>query len=260
MPIERRRMRVLIADDEAPARLRLREILEADAGVGTILEATNGIEAVEAIERESPDVVFLDIQMPGMDGLAVVRAIGAARMPATIFVTAFDAHAVQAFEDAAIDYVLKPCSDERIRTALQRATTRAEGAALLAFGGALAAFMGTPAAPPGLPDRLLVKDRGAMELVSVTSIDCIESAGTYVVLHVDGRRLVHRASLGDLLAQLDPRRFIRVHRSAIINVDSLVRLEPAGHGEFTAVLRHGHSVRVSRTFKPGLEARFGQTL
>jgi two-component system, LytTR family, response regulator len=260
MPSERQGLRVLIVDDETPARLRLREILDADPGVGVILEATHGLDAVDTIRRDVPDIVFLDIQMPGMDGLAVVRAIGVERMPATVFVTAFDAHAVKAFEDAAIDYVLKPYSDERITIALQRARSRIEGAALLAFGRSLSTFIDAPAAPSPLPDRLLVKDRGATELVDIAAIDCIESAGTYVVLHVGGKRLVHRASLGDLLAQLDPRRFVRVHRSSVINIGSLTRLEPAGHGEFLAELRHGHRVRVSRTFKPQLEARLGQTL
>lgn len=257
---ERRTYRVLIVDDEQPARQRLRELMDDDPDVGEMMEAENGLDAVEVILGKHPDVVFLDVQMPGLDGLGVIDTIGIERMPVTVFVTAFDQHAVRAFESAAIDYVLKPYGDERIETALLRAKTRLDDQSMREFGKSMLKLLDNRHQDKPFLDRIVIRERERTNLVRVESIDCIESAGVYVALHVGHERIIHRAPLGELVAQLDPRRFVRVHRSTVVNIDSILHLEAATHGEFDLVLRGGHRVHVSRTFRPLLEARLGQPL
>jgi len=257
---ERDAYRVLIVDDELPARQRLRELMENDSDVGDIMEAENGLDAVEAILQKRPDVVFLDVQMPGLDGLGVIDTIGIERMPVTVFVTAFDQHAVRAFESAAIDYVLKPYGDERMEAAFSRAKARLDDRHLRVFGQNVLQLLDSHRLDKPFLDRIVIRERDKTDLIRVESIDCIESAGVYIALHVGRERIIHRAALGELVARLDPRRFVRVHRSTVVNIDSIVHLEPATHGEFDLVLRGGHRVHVSRTFRPLLEARLGQPL
>ena len=257
---ERNTYRVLIVDDEQPARQRLRELMDNDPDVGEIMEAENGLDAVEAILQQQPDVIFLDVQMPGLDGLGVIDTIGIERMPLTVFVTAFDQHAVRAFESAAIDYVLKPYGDERMEAAFSRAKGRLGDRYVREFGHSVLRLLDNRRQNKPFLDRIVIRERDKTDLIRVESIDCIESAGVYVALHVGHERIIHRAALGELVAQLDPRHFVRVHRSTVVNVDSILHLEPATHGEFDLVLRGGHRVHVSRTFRPLLEARLGQPL
>lgn len=251
---------VLIVDDETHARERLREVLERDSAVTRLLEAGGGLEAVETIRRERPDIVLLDVQMPGLNGLDVIDSVGPSLMPVTIFVTAFDQHAVRAFELHALDYVLKPYSDERFEAALTRAKSRLDELSLRTFGQSLASVLERRNLSRNYLDRIAVKDRGRTDLVKVDDIDCIESAGVHVALHVGSQRIIHRAALTELAERLDPERFVRVHRSSVLNVNSIVRLNPVSHGEFDAVLRHGQQIRVSRTYRALLEALLGQSL
>lgn len=257
---ERNSYRVLIVDDEQPARQRLRELMDNDPEVADITDAENGLDAVEAILKNEPDIVFLDVQMPGLDGLGVIDTIGIERMPITIFVTAFDQHAVRAFESAAIDYVLKPYGDERMEAAFSRAKARLDDKYVREFGQSVLKLLDSHRLDKPFMDRIAIRERDKTDLIRVESIDCIESAGVYVALHVGKERVIHRAALGELAGRLDPRRFVRVHRSTIVNIDSILHLEPATHGEFDLVLRSGHRVHVSRTFRPLLEARLGQSL
>jgi len=252
--------RVLIVDDEQPARQRLRELLDNDPHVVELTEAENGLDAVEAILQKSPDIVFLDVQMPGLDGLGVIDTIGVECMPITVFVTAFDQHAVHAFESAAIDYVLKPFGDERLEAAFARAKARLDDKYVREFGQSVLKLLDHRRLDKPFLDRIVIRERGKTDLIRVESIDCIESAGVYVALHVGQVRVIHRAALGELVGRLDPRRFVRVHRSTVVNIDSVLHLEPTSHGEFDLVLRGGHRVHVSRTFRPLLEARLGQSL
>jgi two-component system, LytTR family, response regulator len=252
--------RVLIVEDEQPARQRLRELLSGDPDVADILEAANGLDAVEAILQKRPDIVLLDVQMPGLDGLGVIDTIGIARMPVTVFVTAFDQHAVRAFESAAIDFVLKPFGDERMEAAFARAKLRLDDKHVREFGESVIKLLDSRRLDKPFLDRIVIRERDKTELVRVDTIDCIESAGVYVALHVGRERIIHRATLGELAGRLDPRRFVRVHRSTVVNIDSILHLEPASHGEFDVVLRGGHRVHVSRTFRPLLEAALGQSL
>jgi two-component system LytT family response regulator len=254
-------IRVLVADDEIPARQRLIDLLQRDDQVASVSEAADGQTAVEMIEREKPDLLFLDVQMPELDGLGVIDAIGVADMPLTVFVTAYDQHAIRAFEANALDYLLKPFSDERFESTMSRVKARLDERSMKEFGQRVMKMVSAaPAAPERRLDRLVVKAGGTTRFIRVIDIDWIEAAGVYVTLHVGGKELLYRAALNDLAEKLDPRRFVRVHRSALINIESVVQLEPISHGEFEAVLKNGSRTRVSRTYRGQLEKRLGQPL
>jgi len=254
------RLRVLVVDDEAPARQRLVDLLKKDPQVSRVSEAANGKAAVEIIGREAPDLVFLDVQMPELDGLQVIETVGAAAMPLTVFVTAYDQHAIRAFEANALDYLLKPFSDERWEAALARAKTRLDECNLREFGRSALRMLATRSEPGRYIDRLVVKGSGTTRFIRVADIDWIEGAGVYVNLHVAGKELLYRSALNELAGHLDPLRFIRVHRSAIVNIDSILQLQPLSHGEFEIVLKDGHRSRLSRTYRTQLEKRLGQSL
>jgi two-component system LytT family response regulator len=252
---------VLVADDELPARQRLVDLLRRDEQVASVSEAADGETAVEMIQREKPDLLFLDVQMPELDGLGVIDAIGAAEMPLTVFVTAYDQHAIRAFEANALDYLLKPFSDERFEAAMARVKARLDERSMREFGQRVMKMVSAvPSTPEKRLDRLVVKAGGTTRFIRVIDIDWIEAAGVYVTLHVGGKELLYRAALNDLAEKLDPRRFVRVHRSALINIESVVQLEPISHGEFEAVLKNGSRTRVSRTYRGQLEKRLGQPL
>jgi two-component system LytT family response regulator len=253
-------IRVLVVDDEAPARQRLVDLLRKDSQIGSVLEAVNGKAAVQIIGREALDLVFLDVQMPELDGLQVIQTIGATAMPLTVFVTAYDQHAIRAFEANALDYLLKPFSDERWEAALARAKTRHDELSLREFGRNVARVLATQPHVGGYLDRLVVKGRGTTRFIRVADIDWIEGAGVYVNLHIGGKELLYRSAINELAGRLDPMRFIRVHRSSIVNIDSILELQPISHGEFHIVLKDGHRSRVSRTYRVHLEKRLGQSL
>jgi len=257
-PLER--IRVLVVDDEAPARQRLVDLLRKDAQVAGIIEAENGMAAMDAIQQQHPDLVFLDVQMPELDGLGVIDAVGAEQMPLTVFVTAYDQHAIRAFESNALDYLLKPFSDERYEATMARFRARMDGSSIREFGQHVLRMVSAAVPPNHWLDRLVVKSGGTTRFVRVLDIDWIEAAGVYVNLHVAGKELLYRASLNELAGKLDPLHFVRVHRSAIVNIDSIIQLEPISHGEFEAVLKNGSRARVSRTYRVQLEKRLGHAL
>jgi two-component system LytT family response regulator len=249
-----RGLRVLLVDDEAPGRARLREAVDTIGEIASVEEAANGLAAVDAMAHRPFDLVFLDVQMPGLDGWGVIEAVGPDAMPLTVFVTAYDQYAVQAFEAHALDYVLKPYSDERIAKAVARAHHMLSLRGAQRGDGMRRMLESHQAAVP--LERLAIKDAERTRLIRVEQIDCIETAGVYVVLHVGQERLVHRVALTDLLTRLDPRRFVRVHRSAVVNLDSIEHLEPLSHGEFVVVLRNGSRIRASRTYRSAIEDTF----
>jgi len=240
----------LVVDDEAPARRRLTDLLRNMTNGADIIEAADGNAAVELIESRCPDVVFLDIQMPGQSGLDVVEAIGLDRMPVTVFVTAYDQHAISAFEANALDYLLKPFSDERFEATMTRVSKRLEQhrAAPMA------------ATESERWDRLVVKSAGTTQFVKAADIDWIEAVGVYVNLHIGGKATLYRSPIHLLADKLDPAHFVRIHRSAIVNLESILHLEPISHGEFEVVLKHGGRTKVSRTYRSQLEKRLGQGL
>ena len=253
-------IRVLVVDDEAPARQRLIDLLNKDPQVGSVLQAANGKAAVAIIGREPLDLVFLDVQMPELDGLQVIEAVGAGAMPLTIFVTAYDKHAIRAFEANALDYLLKPFSDERWEAALARAKIRRRELSLDEFGSRVLRMLEAGGQAGRYMDRLAVKGNGRTRLLRVAEIDWIEGAGVYVNLHASGNESLYRSTLNELSRHLDPVRFVRIHRSVIVNIESVIELRPLSHGEFELLLKDGHRSRVSRTYRIELERRLGQSL
>ena len=245
---------MLLVDDEPLAREGLRLLLSGDADVAAIYEAKDGSEAVRAIRDLRPDLVFLDVQMPEMDGFQVVREIGADHMPAIVFVTAHDEHAIQAFEINAIDYLLKPVSRERFTKALARAKSRLGSRPADETSRKIVSLLESLAAPPRYLKRLAVRSAGKTIFVEMKDVDWIEAAENYAQLHV-GRsaHLVHVA-MNTLEKSLDPEMFLRVHRSAIVNIARIRDLQPASHGEYMLTLTNGVRLQSSRTYNEKLKA------
>ena len=255
------RLRILVVDDELPARQRIGDLLRREGDRVIVKEAANGREAVRILANAAFDLVFLDIQMPELSGFDVMAAARPERMPLFVFVTAYDQHAIQAFEANALDYLLKPFSDERFGATLARAEARLAEQDASAFARGMARLVKDAAAPAQrCPDRLLVRARGAIRFIRPHEIERIEGAGPYVNLHVEGERLLHRASLIELEKLLEPRRFVRVHKSTIINIEHVVQLEPMSHGEFEVLLTSGARCWVSRTYRSTLEEHLQQDL
>jgi two-component system LytT family response regulator len=243
----------LIVDDEPLARALLRSLMGQDPECVRIDEASNGAVAVERIAAERPDLVLLDVQMPELDGLGVVAAVGAERMPATLFVTAHDEHAIAAFEMNAVDYVLKPVTEDRFHQALARARARLR---LDADGESrrVAELLEQLAAPLRHVRRIAVKESGRTVFVDVDEIDWISAAENYVELHVGRQRHLLHVPLGTLEQSLDPARFLRIHRSTIVQLSRIASLVPGLHGEFELVLRDGTRLNSGRTYADRLRA------
>ncbi len=253
-------IRILIVDDEEPARRRLRELLQAATANAFLDEASNGRKAIEMIHVFEPDLVFLDVQMPEFTGLQVIQEIGASRMPMTIFVTAYVKHAVDAFETNALDYLLKPYSDERFEAALERSMKRLHQVALSEFGERLLRVTSEPLQKARYLDRLAVKVDGGTRLIACSEIESIEGADVYVSIRTKGQEYIHRGTLNKLSGDLNPDQFVRVHRSTIVNIAAIVLLEPTSHGDFEATLKSGRQVQVSRTFRKDFEERLRQII
>jgi two-component system, LytTR family, response regulator len=249
-------IRALIVDDEPLARRGLARHLVAEGDVEVVGECGDGASAVAAIGELAPDLVFLDVEMPEVDGFDVVRAVGAGAMPAVIFVTAFDQYAVRAFDVHALDYVLKPIDVARFRVAVARARerlARPEANDLAARIAAALADIGR-AAPPTFAKRLAVKSDGRVTLVDVGDVDRIEAAGNYVEIVAAGKRHLMRETMASLEARLDPERFVRVSRSAIVNADRVRELRPMFNGDVVVVLRDGTEVSAGRRYRQNLDA------
>ncbi|MDE2182729.1 MAG: response regulator transcription factor [Alphaproteobacteria bacterium] len=260
----RSKISVLVVDDEVPARKRLVELLGKDADIATVLEAANGVAAVAIIEEKKPDLVLLDVQMPEVDGFGVIEAVGVEQMPLTIFVTAYDRFALRAFDEDAVDYLLKPFGSRRFEQAMARAKLRLQNAKANAnanaWGQNVLELAAKRASPGEIWDYLVVKAGGITRFVSASEIDWIEAAGVYVNLHVGGKEFVYRISLGAIAKRLDPFRFVRIHRSSVVNIRAVVHLEPLSHGEFEVLLRDGARLALSRHYRANVEARLGQSL
>jgi two-component system LytT family response regulator len=235
-------MRVLIVDDEHLARALLREYLSGHPDIEVVGECGNGFEAVKAIGELDPELVFLDIQMPKLDGFEVVELAGGG--PHYIFATAYDQFALKAFEVHAIDYLLKPFSRERLAQALEHARSRRPGETQAAQ---LEAVVTDAAQRRGYLDRLLIKDGARVHVVPSASIDYIEAQDDYVQVAAAGKAWLKNQRMAELEAQLDPQVFIRIHRSYIVNVGAIVRIEPASKDNHCAVLKDGTKLPISRS-------------
>jgi two-component system LytT family response regulator len=259
-------IRVLIVDDEPLARQRLEDLLRAEAGVEIVASVDNGEAAVDAVRSLHPDIAFLDVQMPGKTGIDVVREVGPEAMPLTIFVTAYDRYALQAFDLAAVDYLVKPFDDERFEQAFARARRlielrdlgklREQLLAVLQQGGASTQPTAEPSTSQYL-ERIAVEMRGKVRVVPVDQIDYITASGPYAELHTGERTHIIRETMQTLEERLDPRQFIRIHRSAIVRlalVDTLLR---GAGGDYEVQLKGGLRLPVSRSRREELERRLG---
>ena len=255
-------VRTLVVDDEPLARAGMRGLLADDPDVALVGECANGREAIAAIRAHAPDLVLLDVQMPEVDGFAVVREIGVAHMPVVVFVTAFDQYALRAFDARALDYLLKPFSDERFHEALARAKEQVRQRRLGALSGQLAALLGVPApapptaAPVAEPEpatRFEVRVGERRLFIAVADVDWIEASDYYVRLHAGGRSYLLRESLQELEARLDARCFVRAHRSAMVAVDRVTELRTDAAGRPLLVLRDGTRVPISRSRREQVE-------
>jgi two-component system LytT family response regulator len=258
-------IRTLVVDDEPLARETVRVRLERERDVEVVGEAGDGPAAVDAIRRLAPDLVVLDIQMPGLDGFEVLERAAVDVMPTVIFVTAYDRFAIRAFEVHALDYLLKPFTAERLRQAVahvRRELARDSAVAMreqtAAVLDARAAERAPAAAPPGARGfayRLTVRDGDRFVMLRVAEVDWIEAAANYVRLHARGRVFVLRGTMAALETRLDPRQFARIHRSTIVNVDRVREIRPEWHGDFDVVLADGKTLRLSRSYRGALLGR-----
>jgi two-component system LytT family response regulator len=240
-------MRTLIVDDEAPARSKLRRLLDAEPDVEIIGEAANGEEAVARIEQLHPDVVFLDVQMPRLDGFGVIERIGVAAMPHVVFVTAYDEHALRAFEVQALDYLLKPFSPDRLHAVVSRARRAVARDRPADIGARLAALL--ERTPPQYLQRILVQRDERAVLVPVQQIDRLEAARNDVRLYTADTVHVVRGTLLELAGRLDPATFLRVNRSTIVRIDAIKELQPWFHGDYRVILRDGTELMWSRRYR-----------
>jgi len=256
------KIRTLIVDDEPLARRNLRLLLEKDPQIEIVDECRNGREAVKAVNNLAPDLIFLDIQMPEMDGFEVIANVGAERIQAIIFVTAFDQYALKAFEVHALDYLLKPFDDARFKKALQQAKLQIEQREINKISKKLLALLEdrerkrdhSPREKTYLT-RLMIKLANRVVLLKVNEIDWIEADGNYAKLHVGRKAHLLREKMHDLEAQLNPQKFVRIHRSIIVNLERIKELHPHFNGDYIVVLEDGVQLKLSRSRREQLESR-----
>jgi len=257
-------IRTLIVDDEPAARAALQSLLANDREIAVIGECADGRSAVERIEREHPDLVFLDVQMPGMNGFDALRALEVAELPEVVFVTAYDEYAVRAFDVHAADYLLKPFSDERFRLALTRAKQQVRRRRLGELSDRLTTLLDTvgrggaaAASASQYLRRLVIKSGGRATILPVRDIDWIEAEGDYVKLHTGKVSHLLRETMKRLEAQLDPARFVRIHRSTIVHIERIKEIQPYFHGEYVVLLQDGTSLKLARGYRQHLETALG---
>jgi two-component system LytT family response regulator len=254
-------IRTLIVDDEPLARRNLRLLLQNDSEIEIVGEAANGREALALIHKHSPDLVFLDIQMPELDGFGVLENLEAAQLPAIVFVTAFDQYALKAFEFHALDYLLKPFDDARFEKALSRAKLQVGQRELKDLSERLVALLGgreakLPESPRAAPyvSRLLIKSAGRVFFLKTDEIDYVRAEDYYVKLHVGRKGHLLRETMNEMEAKLDPEKFLRIHRSTIVNIERIRELQPHFNGEYIVVLNDGSEHKLSRSRREQLQS------
>jgi len=253
------RIRTLVVDDEPIARARVLRLLSEEPDIDVVGECGDGPQAVTAITAMSPDLIFLDVQLPEMDGFEVARALQPDRMPAVVFVTAFDQYALRAFECHALDYLLKPFSAQRFKAALAHARQQLAQRQATTIGRQLLDILPDMRQREPVMDRLVVKSSGRVYFVRIADIDWCEAAGNYVSLHVGPQCHLIRETMSRLEAQLDTRQFVRIHRSTIVNIDRVQELRSSFNGEHVLLLRDGTRLTLSRGYRDGLQARLGKS-
>lgn len=246
-------IRALIIDDEPLAREGVRLHLEAEPDIEVVGEAGNGEEAVDRILELKPDMVFLDVQMPGIDGFGVVEAVGADSMPATIFVTAYDQFALKAFDAHAIDYLLKPYDAERFRRSMERVRTQIRGKKRAEVEDRLTALITELRGKREFLERIVVRSGGRILILRIDDIDWLEAASNYVRIHAGGRQYLLRETMTNLESRLDPTQFVRIHRSTIVRLDRIKELEPLFQGDYVLILEDGTRLTSSRGYRDRLQ-------
>jgi len=261
-----RSMRTLIVDDEPAAREGLRHLLAADPEIEVVGECRDGRAAVAAIREQTPELIFLDIQMPELDGLGMLREVAPEQRPVVVFVTGYGGYALQAFEVHAVEYLLKPFTDDRFREALRQAKLQVRRTRMDELGREIASLAETAGPAPTAPapasyrSRLVVKSGGNVALVPVEEIDWIDADGDYVRIHVGKAAHTVRETMNHLETELDPARFVRIHRSTIVHLARVKELQPFYRGEYVALLHDGTRLKLSRGCRSVLEARLGRRL
>jgi Response regulator of the LytR/AlgR family len=254
------RLRVIVVDDEILARQIIREMLSKDPEAEIVAECVNGREAVEAIQTHRPDLLFLDIQMPEIAGFEVLEALQGERLPIVIFVTAYDQYAVRAFEYHALDYLLKPFDRERFEMALARAKAQTRRERNGELDKRISALLEALKSETKYVERLVIKNGGRVFFLETGEIDWIEAEGNYVRLHTDKKSHLLRETIGSLEDHLDPKKFLRVHRSTIVKLDSIRELQPWFHGEYHIILHNGTKLTLSRNYREQLQLVLGKSL
>jgi two-component system, LytTR family, response regulator len=252
------KIRAAIVDDEPLARRRVRSLLAEADDIEVIAECANGRDAIRAIEESPPDLLFLDIQMPELDGFDVLQAIGVGHVPVVIFVTAYDQFALRAFETHALDYLLKPFDDERFEAALQRARERFRQQQRGELDRRLEAMLEEVRRDRGYLQRLVVPAGHRSAFIRTEEIDWIEAERNYIRLHVGGRAHLLRQNLSRIASTLDPARFCRIHRSTIVNIDRIQAVETLARGEYLVVLHDGTKLTSGRSYRSNLHALMGK--
>lgn len=253
------KIRALIADDEPLAREWVRSAVAEDPDLDVIGEAGDGFEAAEVIRRLKPDLVFLDVQMPGLDGFGVLEALSPEEIPAVVFVTAFDQYAVRAFEAQAVDYLIKPFSRDRVEEAVRRVRELVKGRSLEDFRESIAKIVEKVRRDRSYPEWVLLKADGKNVFVKVRDIDWIESQRNNVRIHVGQTLYLLHETTTAIASRLDPKRFLRIHRSAIVNIERIRELHPWFNGDYAVVLRDGTQLTLSASYRDRLREfrRFG---
>ena len=252
------KIRTLVVDDEPMARERVLSLLQQEDDVEVVGECSDGTQALAAIQHQTPDLVFLDVQMPGLNGFGVIEAIGAEKMPTVIFVTAYDEYALKAFEVHALDYLLKPFGRDRFRETLKHARASLERRRAGDLGRRLLALVNDIKPEPTKLDRLVVKSGGRVFFLRTEELDWIEAAGNYVRLHLGDESHLFRETMNRMETRLDPRRFVRIHRSRIVNSERIKELQPWFNGEYVVILRNGTRLPLSRGYRDKLQERLGK--
>lgn len=251
-------IRVLLVDDEPLAREMLREMLQNDPQVVIVGESCNGREALEAIRAHSPDVLFLDVQMPEVGGFEVLASLGKEQLPHVIFVTAYDQYAVRAFEVHALDYLLKPFDQERFNVAWQRARAQILRDRTSGMDQRIVSLLEELKAGKKYLERLVIKANGRIYFLEANEIDWIEAEGNYVSVHSAKKSHLLRETISSLESQLDPKKFVRIHRSSIVRIDQIQELQPWFHGEYRIILHDGTQLTLSRNHRDKLQEALGK--
>lgn len=257
---DRVRFRAAVVDDELLARQIIREMLADDTEIEIVAECVNGLEAIEAIKTCQPDLLFLDIQMPEVAGFEVLEALRSERMPKVIFVTAYDQYAVRAFDYHALDYLLKPFDRERFELAVARAKTQIQRERNGELDKRILDLLEALKTETKHVERLVIKNGGRVYFLEADEIHWIEAEGNYVRLHTSNKSHLLREAIGSLEVQLDPKKFLRVHRSTIVRIDSIKELQPWFHGEYHIILHNGTKLTLSRNYREQLQQVLGNSI